>query len=182
VTADGIDNPVAITDLRPVRYQQNLHHAATLHNDPLALAVRIETLIITSHGESVRPPRKIAAALAVYLLSLAPTTPLPEGDGAVIFARECGSCHAGEAASGPPVPLAAVGTDSAVGASPDRGTGRYRVPSLRAVGDRRRMFASGDIADLDALLAPERAVVGHRYGLTLDAKDRAALRVYLRGL
>jgi mono/diheme cytochrome c family protein len=182
VTPDGIDNPVAITDLRPVRYQQNLHHAATLHNGPIALAVRIETLIITSHGEAVRPPRKIAAALAVYLLSLAPTTPLPEGEGAAIFARECGSCHAGEAASGPPVALAAVGTDPSVGASPDRGTGRYRVPSLRAVGDRTRMFASGDIADLEALLAPDRAVAGHRYGLTLDARDRAALLGYLRGL
>jgi mono/diheme cytochrome c family protein len=182
VTADGIDNPVSITDLRPVRYQQNLHHAATLRNDPIALAVRVETLIVTSHAELVRPPRKIAAALAVYLLSLAPITPLPTGDGAVVFARECASCHQGEAASGPPVPLAAVGTDPAVGTSPDRGTGSYRVPSLRAVGDRRRMFASGDIDDLDALLAPDRAVPGHRFGLTLDAKDRTALLAYLRGL
>jgi mono/diheme cytochrome c family protein len=182
VTADGIDNPVAITDLRAVRYQHHLHHAATLRNDPLALAVRIETLIITSHAEAVRPPRKVAAALAVYLLSLAPTTPLPGGDGAVVFARECGSCHEGEAASGPPVTLAVIGTDPAVGASPDRRTGSYRVPSLRAVGDRRRMFASGAIDDLDALLAPDRAVPGHRYGLQLDAKDRAALLDYLRGL
>jgi mono/diheme cytochrome c family protein len=182
VTPDGIDNPVAISDLRPVRYQQNLHHAATLHNDPLALAVRIETLIITSESEAVRPPRKIAAALAVYLLSLAPTTPLPTGDGAAIFARECGSCHAGDAASGPPVAIAAIGTDPSVGESPDRGTGHYRVPSLRAVRDRRRMFASGAIDDLDALLAPDRAVPGHRYGLELDAKDRAALLEYLRGL
>ena len=182
VTPDGIENPVAISDLRPVRYQQNLHHAATLHNDPLALAVRIETLLITSESEVVRPPRKIAAALAVYLLSLAPTTPLPTGDGAVVFARECGSCHIGEAASGPPISIAAIGTDPSVGMSPDRGTGHYRVPSLRAVGDRRRMFASGAIEDLDALLAPDRAVPGHRFGLTLEAKDRAALLEYLRGL
>ncbi|MDB5215324.1 MAG: hypothetical protein JWO86_3251 [Myxococcaceae bacterium] len=182
VTPDGIDNPVTITDLRPVRYQQNLHHAATLHNDPLALAVRIETLIITSHSEVVRPPRKIAAALAVYLLSLAPTTPLPTGDGAVVFARECGSCHQGEAASGTPIALAAIGTDPTVGTSPDRGTGSYRVPSLRSVRDRRRMFASGAIDDLEALLAPNRAVPGHRFGLALDAKDRAALLEYLRGL
>lgn len=182
VTADGIDNPVSITDLRAVRHQRNLHHAATLRNDPLGLAVRIETLIVTSHAELVRPPRKVAAALAVYLLSLAPTTPLPAGDGAAVFARECATCHQGVAASGPPVPLAAVGTDPAVGTSPDRGTGGYRVPSLRAVGDRRRMFASGAIDDLDMLLAPDRAVPGHRFGLTLDATDRTALLVYLRGL
>jgi mono/diheme cytochrome c family protein len=182
VTPDGIDNPVAITDLRPVRYQENLHHAATLHNEPIALAVRIETLIITSHSQAVRPPRKIAAALAVYLLGLAPTTPLPGGEGAAVFARECASCHKGEAASGPAITLAAIGTDPAVGASPDRGTGSYRVPSLRSVGDRRRMFASGAIADLDALLAPDRTVAGHRYGLDLSAPERAALLTYLRGL
>lgn len=182
VTPDDIDDPVTITDLRPVRYQQNLHHAATLRNSPLALAVRIETLIITSHAEEVRPPRKIAAALAVYLLSLAPTTPLPNGPGAAVFARECASCHAGEGASGPPIALADIGTDPSVGASPARGTGCYRVPSLRAVGDRRRMFASGAIDDLEALLAPDRAVPGHRYGLALDAKDRAALLEYLRRL
>lgn len=182
VTPDRIDNPVAITDLRPIRYQQNLHHAATLHNEPVALAVRIETLIITSHSEAVRPPRKIAAALAVYLLGLAPTTPLPAGEGAAVFARECGSCHEGEAASGPPVLLSAVGTDPAVGTSPDRGTGMYRVPSLRSVGDRRRMFASGAVEDLDALLDPDRKAAGHRFGLELDAHDRAALLEYLRGL
>jgi mono/diheme cytochrome c family protein len=183
VTPDGIVNPVTITDLRPIRHQRNLHHAATLHNDdPVALAVRIETLMITSQGQLARPPRKIAAGLAVYLLSLAPETPLPQGEGADVFARECGTCHSGEGASGPPVALAAIGTDPTVGSSPDRGTGFYRVPSLRMVGDRRRMFASGAIEDIDALLAPDRAVAGHRYGLGLDARERASLLSYLRKL
>lgn len=182
VTDDGVDNPVAISDLRPLRYQQHLHHAATLVNEPIALAVRIETLIITSHSQAVRPPRKIAAALAVYLLGLAPDAPLPGGEGAAIFARECGSCHGGEGASGAPVSLASIGTDTSVGASSDRGTGFYRVPSLRSVGDRRRMFASGDIEDLDALLAPDRRVPGHRFGLGLDAREREALLIYLRAL
>jgi len=182
VTPDGVDNPVAITDLRPIRHQQHLHHAATLLNDPVALAVRIETLMITSHGQANRPPRKVAAALAVYVLGLAPTTSLPGGEGAAIFARECGSCHTGEGASGAPISLAAIGTDPAVGASTDRGTGFYRVPSLRSVGDRRRLFASGAVEDIDALLAPDRAATGHRFGLGLDAQDREALLVYLRGL
>jgi mono/diheme cytochrome c family protein len=183
VTDDGIDNPVAITDLRPIRHQQHLHHAATLVNDPVTLAVRIETLIVTSHAQAVRPPRKIAAALAVYLLGLAPEAPLPAGgEGAGVFARECGSCHRGEATSGAPVSLERVGTDRAVGASSERGTGFYRVPSLRSVGDRRRMFASGDIDDIDALLTPGRAVAGHPFGLALDVRERDALLVYLRGL
>ena len=80
------------------------------------------------------------------------------------------------------MPLEVVGTDPAVGASPDRGTGSYRVPSLRTVGDRRRRFASGAIDDVDALLAPDRAVPRHRFGLALGAKDRKGLLVYLRGL
>lgn len=182
VTNDDVDNPVAITDLRPVRYQEDLHHAATLRNDAVALAVRIETLIITSHRESVRPPRKIAAALAVHLLSLAPTAPLPEGEGAPIFTRECGGCHGGEGANGPAVRIELVGTDPTVGASPDRGTGSYRVPSLRAVGDRRRLFASGAVDDIDALLDPKREAAGHRYGLALDARERGLLLAYLRRL
>lgn len=180
--SDGVDNPVAITDLRPLRHQQHLHHAATLRNEPVALAVRIETLMITSHGQSVRPPRKVAAALAVYLLGLAPKDPLPGGDGAGVFARECGGCHRGESASGAPVSLEAIGTDPRVGASRDRGTGSYRVPSLRAVGDRRRLFASGDVEDIEDLLSPARKAEGHRYGLSLDAADRAALLGYLRRL
>lgn len=185
VTEDGADNPVAISDLRPVRYQKNLHRAATLRNDPIALAVRIETLIITSLGEAVRPPRKLVAGLTVYLLSLAPppvAKEVKELPGAAVFMRECGRCHASEGRSGAAVPLATVGTDPAVGSSRERGTGFYRVPSLRAVGDRRRMFASGGIEDLDALLDPERSVVGHRFGLSLDDADRVALLAYLRAL
>ena len=173
---------MAITDLRPIRHQHNLHHAATLLNEPVALAVRIETLMITSQNQSVRPPRKIAAALAVYLLSLAPERPLPGGAGAAVFARTCATCHHGDGASGAPVGLAAIGTDPRVGSSPDRWTGFYRVPSLRMVGDRRRMFASGAIEDLDALLSPDRTAAGHRYGLDLTAEDRADLLGYLRQL
>lgn len=186
VTADGIDNPVTITDLRPLRFQENLHHAATLRNDPIALAVRIETLIITSHHESVRPPRKIIAALALFLLDLAPKTalPSPESPGAAVFERTCASCHRGEGRTGPAVPFSVVGTDPMTAESPDRGTGMYRVPSLRAVGDRRRLFASGAVDDIVDLVTPSpgRDAKGHVYGLELGDADRAALLGYLRQL
>ena len=175
VTNDGIVNPVAIADLRPIAWQTNLHHAATLRNDPVALAVRIETLIVTNHRQSTRPSRTVAAALATYLLSLAPTTQRPSGRGADVFQRTCGGCHAGEGATGPAVRLDVVGTDPLVGESTERGTGHYRVPSLRGVGDRRRLFASGDVDGIEALLDPERTVAGHRYGLELGTDDRAAL-------
>lgn len=184
VTADDSDNPVAITDLRPVRYQLNLHHAATLKNDPVALAVRIETLIITANNRAVRPPRRVTAALAVYLLSLSAGAPPREtsSEGARVFAKTCVRCHDNDGATGPAVSLASVGTDPRVGESAERGTGHYRVPSLRHVGDRRRMFASGDIDDVDALLDPNRTVAGHRYGLDLPAGERAALLAYLKTL
>jgi mono/diheme cytochrome c family protein len=191
VTGDGLDNPVVITDLRPLRWQHRLHHAATLRSSVVALAVRIETLIITSNGEAVRPPRAIAAGLAMYLWSLGTSTPrheltlnAQEKRGERVFEATCAGCHAGEGAAGESVDLAVVGTDPSVGSSTERGTGGYRVPSLRHVGDRRRLFAGGAVADVRALLepTPERRAAGHPFGLDLDELERAALLAYLRRL
>lgn len=67
VTPDGAVNPVAITDLRPIRFQRRLHRAATVRNDLIALAIRIETLFITSYDQRLRPPREVSLALAYYL-------------------------------------------------------------------------------------------------------------------
>jgi hypothetical protein len=191
VTNDDLDNPVVITDLRPIRWQNRLHHAATLRTSAVALAVRIETLIITSNGEAVRPPRAIAAGLAMYLWSLGTSTPrheltlnAQEKRGEQVFEATCAGCHAGEGAAGESVDLAVVGTDPSVGVSTERGTGGYRVPSLRHVGDRRRLFASGAVSDVRALLdpTPERRAAGHTFGLDLAEADRAALLAYLRRL
>lgn len=190
VTADGVEDPIAITDLRPIRFQKNLHHAATLRNDPAALAVRIETLIITSLNQSVRPPRKIVAGLTAYLLSLSASVDdgsVDDGPGAPgrdVFMKTCAGCHQGQEAAGTPVPLAKVGTNPLVGESRDRGTGMYRVPSLHFVGDRHRLFASGAVEDIDELLTPSasRNAKGHLFGLSLSDADRAALLEYLRSL
>ncbi|MCB9547963.1 MAG: hypothetical protein H6706_19265 [Myxococcales bacterium] len=186
VTADGLDNPTTITDLRPVRRQTHLHHAATLRNSLAGLAVRIETLLITSAHAQHRPPRAIAFALAWYLWTLADAQPpVPGGPGADVFARTCGGCHAGPDLAGPPVPLDALAPLSpaarAIGASPDRGTGTWRVPSLRGVGTRRPLLASGEVPDLDALLDPTRGGP-HPFGQTLAADDRATLLAWLRRL
>ena len=75
-----------------------------------------------------------------------------------------------------------IGTDRSVGDSRERGTGVYRVPSLRAVGDRRALFASGAVDRIETLLDPQRSAVGHRYGLSLDIRDRIALLAYLQAL
>ncbi|MFO0738019.1 MAG: hypothetical protein U0270_19155 [Labilithrix sp.] len=71
-----------------------------------------------------------------------------------------------------------------MGESRDRGTGMYRVPSLRFVGDRRRLFASGAVEDVTDLLTPSpaREAKGHTFGLGLPDVQRGALLGYLRRL
>lgn len=184
VTSDGIANPTGVTDLRPIRFQQFLHKAATLRNDPVALAVRVETLMITSSRQAWRPSRALAFAMAWYLWSLGEDLPAvpTEGAGRAIFAAHCSACHAGEGLTSAPRPLASIGTPDAVGRSPERGTGHWRVPSLRGVGDRGRLFSGGDVPDLDTLLDPDRAVRGHPFGLDLDPDQRAALLRFLKAL
>lgn len=186
VTDDGIDNPTAITDLRAVRSEVALHHAGTVRNGLVALAIRIETLVITSLGETVRPPRKLAFAMALYLFELEPL-PVREPDaasrrGATEFGRNCSGCHEPPEFSGVSIPIAVVGTDPAVGMSPDRTTGDYRVPSLRGVGDRRRMFANGSVSDVEELLRSDRPAKGHEFGLTLGDAEKADLVAYLETL
>ncbi len=186
VTADDFDNPTAIADLRAVRSQRHLHRAATVANGLIPLAIRIETLIITALAESARPPRKLAFALAWYLWNLEPeprgAAPELAARGSELFAAECARCHVPPDFSGPSVPLELIGTDPTVGQSPDRFTGSYRVPSLRGVGDRRRLFANGAVLDVREVLDPSRTAPGHAFGFGLDARQREDLLAYLATL
>lgn len=186
VTNDDSDNPVAIPDLRPIRFQTHLQRAATVRNDLIALAIRTETLIITSLGQTVRPPRKLAFAIALFLWRFpsAPSRPVDESSegGTRVFEQRCASCHRPDNYSGPPVALEVIGTDPLVGESSERGTGAYRVPSLRGVGDRTPLFASGSVRDLSELLDPRRAAAGHPFGLDLASSERADLVHFLETL
>jgi mono/diheme cytochrome c family protein len=180
------EEPVAIPDLRVVALETNLHRDGTVRNDPAALAIRIETLLITAHDDAIRPPREITVALATWLRSLAPSEPpspsTPEEiRGAALFDANCAGCHVPPAFSGPPVPLDVVGTDPRVGLSADRGTGGYRVPSLRGVAARGRLLHDASVPDLATLFDSSR-VGGHRFGLALSEDDRAALLAYLTTL
>lgn len=179
VTPDGIDNPVAITDLRAIRHQSRLHWAATLYNSPEALTVRVETLMITSANEAMRPPREVAVALAYYLWSFAEKKREPDetAAGAELFERECASCHG----TLDIVPIGMVGTDPAAG-SGSRGTGSYRVPSLYDVGTRAQFLHQGRVESLEALFDPARLneTPGHAFGTQLPDEDRTALIEYLR--
>jgi hypothetical protein len=92
------------------------------------------------------------------------------------------------------VALDVVGTDPAIGLSADRGTGTYRVPSLRGVGSRPLLLHDASVPSLDVMFDPARtsdgyakstrggAVKGHVFGLALDDAQRADLLAYLRGL
>lgn len=200
-TADGSE-PVRIADLRPMRWLTHLHAGASvLHRDRASLAVRIETLVTTGHHESSRPPRIVALALAAYLESLAdtlPDAPAPAtavSRGASLFQEHCSRCHSSPGFTGPPVPVDVVGTDPVIATSLERGTGTYRVPSLRGVATRGALLHDASVPSVTALLDPARlqrswtgsrlgqgAVPGHVFGLSLDASDRADLARFVEAL
>jgi cytochrome c5 len=183
------EEPIAIPDLRAVALEANWQRDGTVRNDGvIALAVRIETLIINTHGAVVRPPREVTLAIAEWLQTIAPPSPRPPADGSdgvrgtELFGDRCAGCHVPPDFSGPPVALDVVGTDPRVGLSAERGTGGYCAPSLRGVGTRGRLLHDASVADLDALFDPARTVAGHPFGLDLSPADRVALLSYLRTL
>jgi mono/diheme cytochrome c family protein len=200
-TSTGLE-PARIADLRPTRFQANLQQDATLlMRGETTLAIRIETLIISASGQVIRPPRVIALALAAYVDSLADALPTVESAaaaapaGARVFAASCASCHAPPALAGAAVPLAVIGTDETLGLSSDRGTGTYRVPSLRGVGSRGPLLHDGTLPSLSVMFDPARqtgafaerlhgsgSVMGHPFGLELEGAERTALLAYLSAL
>jgi hypothetical protein len=199
VTTNDASLPERVSDLRPVRFLSHLQYDATVRQlDLVSLAIRVETLIITAHGQAVRPPRIVALALAQYIWSLAdglPETTAGATPGRALFTARCSMCHSGDGLTSAPRPLAEVGTDPRLGQSPDRGTGFYRVPSLRGVAARPTLFHDGTLPSVDALLDPTRLddayqggargagpVRGHVFGLDLSADDRAALVDFVRSL
>ena len=186
--------PARIPDLRPVRFLTYLQQDATVRQRSIvSLALRIETLIITSQSSALRPPREVALGLAVAIWALADDLP-PAPPAGAVFQRACASCHAPDAFTGPPVPLAVVGTDPTLGLSAQRGTGAYRVPSLRGVGTRGPLLHDASAPDLAVFFDPARLdagyergrspgpVRGHVFDLALSAAEREEVRAYLSGL
>jgi hypothetical protein len=201
VSSADATEPARIPDLRPVRFLTYLQQDATVEQrSVVSLALRIETLIITSHGESTRPPREVTLGLALALWALADDlSPLAAAGtdasrGATVVGEACAGCHEGGSLTGPPVPLAVVGTNPTLGLSPQRGTGTYRVPSLRGVGSRGPLLHDASLPDLASFFDPARVTAGYQGGRTpgpvpghvfdvdLAASDRAAVLEYLNGL
>ena len=93
-----------------------------------------------------------------------------------------------------------VHTDSNLALKTRKGTGLYKVPSLRGLWYRGLLEHSGSVATLEDWFDPKRlrdeyvptgwkgpgvktrAVKGHEYGLDLSEEDRKALIAFLRTL
>jgi hypothetical protein len=164
-------------------------------------------------------------AMGVYLMSLEPPRNPDVAPNAVlerggqVFRREgCLNCHTPpdytngrltlaegwQAPSDHPnrddiVPLS-VGTDPGLALRTRKGTGLYKIPSLRGVWYRPRLLHDGSLASLEemfdrARLSPDyvskgwnppgtttRAIRGHVFGVVLNAEDKAALLAFLRSL
>lgn len=174
-------------------------------------------------GGIKRTPDALLYALATFIYSLKPpANPSPVDarakQGAEIFrASGCPQCHTpplytsnrltlAEGFHPPPSLLktadilpVSVGTDPNLALKTRKGTGLYRVPSLRMLWLEACFLHDGSIGTLEELfnparlepafrssnwseLTPPHAVKGHPFGLTLNAADRSALIAFLRTL
>jgi hypothetical protein len=172
----------------------------------------------------VRRSDEALYALSIYLQSLKPppnpnrTTP-DSLAGRKIFHREgCSGCHVPPLYTNNKLTLAigfhppknrvasldvlpiSVGTDSGLAMQTRKGTGYYKVPSLKGVWYRGHYLHDGSAASLEEMFNPERlsethvpggfslpgvknrAIRGHEFGLKLDAIERLQLIAFLRTL
>lgn len=163
-------------------------------------------------------------ALALYLYSLTPPPNPNKYDrkaqaGERIFAREgCAGCHVPPLYTNNKVTLAqgflppkdpplgldilpiCVGTDPGLAMRTRKGTGYYKVPSLKGVWYRGHYLHDGSAASLEEMFNPERlnqtyipegwlppgeqrhAIKGHEFGLKLNPQEREELLAFLRTL
>jgi mono/diheme cytochrome c family protein len=171
-----------------------------------------------------RLPDSSLYAMALYLYSLEPP-PNPNGRDAAaaagerIFRREtCAACHTPPLFTNNKLTLArgfsrprdtpasldilpiSVGTDPGLAMKTRKGTGYYKVPSLKGVWYRGFYLHDGAVASLEEMFDPNRlkdthapggwrppgvqnrAVAGHEFGLRLTPLERDQLIAYLRTL
>jgi hypothetical protein len=171
-----------------------------------------------------RWPDAALYALALYIYSLQPpANPNPfdakAEAGQKIFIREgCVACHTPPLYTNNKLTLAlgftppkdkpasldvlpvSVGTDPGLALLTRKGTGYYKVPSLKGVWYRGHYLHDGSVASLEEMFDPDRlksshvpggwmpagakthAIQGHQFGLKLDAGEREQLIAFLRTL
>jgi mono/diheme cytochrome c family protein len=173
---------------------------------------------------TVRLPDEALYALALYIYSLEPPkNPNPFDEkakaGQAIFARErCTSCHTPPLYTNNKLTLAegftppknapatldvmplSVGTDPGSALGTRKGTGYYKVPSLKGVWYRGHYLHDGAAASLEEMFNPDRltetyvpggfippgaktrAIKGHEFGLRLPVEEKQALIAFLKTL
>jgi hypothetical protein len=173
----------------------------------------------------VRYADEVLYAIGKYLMSLDPPTnpEAPPADliarGERVFAAEgCRRCHTPPSYTSGKLTLAegftapashpnhadilrrSARTDPGLALRTRKGTGFYRIPSLRGVWDRPRLLHDGSLTSLEELFDParldpgyepkgwsppgvtRRVVPGHTFGLDLNETDKRALIAFLRSL
>jgi hypothetical protein len=171
-----------------------------------------------------RLPDEALYALAMYIYSLQPPlNPNPVDAkaraGETLFRREgCPRCHTPPLYTSNKLTLAkgfdppsdvpstldilriSVGTDSSLALRTRKGTGYYKVPSLKGVWYRGHYLHDGAVASLEEMFDPDRlkethvpggwrplgsqthAIQGHEFGLRLEPAERDQLIAFLRTL
>jgi mono/diheme cytochrome c family protein len=178
----------------------------------------------TAEVPKVRRSDEALYAISLYLQSINPP-PNPNRvsedstAGQKIFHREgCSGCHAPPLYTNNKLTVAqgfqlpkerpstldvlpvSVGTDPGLAMQTRKGTGYYKVPSLKGVWYRGHYLHDGSVASLEEMFNPERlndthvpggysppgvknrAIKGHEFGLKLNARERAQLIAFLRTL
>ncbi len=172
----------------------------------------------------MRLPDEALYALALYIYSLQPPSNSNPFDdkaraGQIIFRREgCPNCHTPplytnnkltlatgfEAPRDKPETLDVIaisaGTDPGLAMKTRKGTGYYKVPSLKGLWYRGHYLHDGSAASLEEMFDPDRlkddhvpggwmplgtktrAIPGHMFGLKLRSQEREELIAFLRSL
>jgi len=209
-----------IPDLIGVEERRFLDHTGLIRHRDIGDLMRYSAVsqdvgAYARYGSDDKPPEPRGSrysdpqlyALAKFLYSLKPPpNPNPTGPAAArgrgVFEREgCVKCHT------PPfytnnqlVAWDKIGTDPRYTLQTRKGTGYYKVPSLKGVWYRTPLEHNGSVATLEdwfdpARLRPDyqptgfrdfrvqrRAVPGHEFGLQLSPADKSALIAFLRAL
>jgi len=182
--------------------------------------------MLTDKGRRIlfRFPDDLLFALAQYIYSFEPPQNPNLGDlraarGRRVFDREgCGGCHTPPLYTNNKLTLAvgftppkhhplredilpvSVATDPNLALKTRKGTGLYKIPSLRGVWYRGLYTHDGSVTTLEEWFDParlsddyvpsgfkgykvtHRAVPGHEFGLKLSTEDKAALIAFLKTL
>jgi len=168
---------------------------------------------------------EVLYAIGMYLMSLEPPNNPNRGAaelivrGEQVFRREgCMNCHVPPNYTSGKLTLAqgweppanhpnrddissvSVGTDPGLALKTRKGTGFYKIPSLRGLWYRPRLLHDGSVASLEEMFDPARllpghvpggwkgpgistrSIPGHQFGLSLSTEDKTALLAFLRTL